>query len=158
RKSEFLPGSRLARVARYALLASKFFPVYASRNTVYCRRTASDPSPTLGSLEHERVQVQMTALPTLKGKQLMFKSNRRVFIKTVASTVVASSTLLASKKQGRMPISFSTLGCPKWDWKTILKNASEWGYAAVELRGIEGELDLTKRPEFNGSRLKQSLA
>jgi len=88
----------------------------------------------------------------------MFKSNRRVFIKALASTVAASSKLLASKEQERAPISFSTLGCPKWDWKTILKNASQWGYAGVELRGIEAELDLTKRPEFNGSRLKQSLA
>src|SRR5262245_24781692 len=88
----------------------------------------------------------------------MFKSNRRVFIKSLTASVTTPSLLLASKKQKRMPISFSTLGCPKWDWSTILKNASQWGYAAVELRGIEGELDLTKRPEFRGSRLKQSLS
>ena len=87
----------------------------------------------------------------------MSKTNRRFFIKSLAATVTAPSVLLASTKQKRMPISFSTLGCPKWDWDTILKNASQWGYAAVELRGIQGELDLTKRPEFSGSRLKQSL-
>ena len=87
----------------------------------------------------------------------MSKTNRRSFIKSLSATVTAPSVLLASKKQKRLPISFSTLGCPKWSWNTILKNASQWGYAAVELRGIQGELDLTKRPEFNGLRLKQSL-
>ena len=30
------------------------------------------------------------------------------------------------------------------------------GYAAVELRGIEGEMDLTKRPEFIGTRVDQT--
>jgi sugar phosphate isomerase/epimerase len=57
----------------------------------------------------------------------------------------------------RYPIAFSTLGCPKWEWKTILGHASEWGYAAIELRGIMGEMDLTKRPELIGDRLKESL-
>jgi sugar phosphate isomerase/epimerase len=50
-------------------------------------------------------------------------------------------------------MSFSTLGCPRWDWKTILSRAVEWGYAAVELRGLQGEMDLTKRPEFSSARL-----
>lgn len=31
------------------------------------------------------------------------------------------------------------------------------GYAAIELRGIEGEMDLTKRPELTGARLGQTL-
>lgn len=57
----------------------------------------------------------------------------------------------------RLPIAFSTLGCPRWDWKTILGHASEWGYSAIELRGIQGEMDLTKRPELSGSGLSQSL-
>lgn len=57
----------------------------------------------------------------------------------------------------RLPIAFSTLGCPKWDWKTIVKNASAWGYAAIELRGILDQMDLPKCPEFTGTRLKTSL-
>lgn len=87
----------------------------------------------------------------------MPKHPRRTFIKSIAATLAAPSVLSARRAEKRMPISFSTLGCPKWDWTTILNNASQWGYAAVELRGIQGELDLTKRPEFSGSRLKQSL-
>jgi sugar phosphate isomerase/epimerase len=39
----------------------------------------------------------------------------------------------------------------------ILEQASLLGYAAIELRGIQGELDLTKRPEFSSVRLKETL-
>ncbi len=53
----------------------------------------------------------------------------------------------------RYPIGFSTLGCPKWPWATILEQASTLGYAGIELRGIEGEMDLSKRPEFSARRL-----
>lgn len=31
------------------------------------------------------------------------------------------------------------------------------GYSGIELRGIEAEMDLTKRPEFTGTRIAQSL-
>ena len=48
----------------------------------------------------------------------------------------------------RYPISFSTLGCPKWPWRRVLDQAAALGYAGIELRGLEGEMDLTKRPEF----------
>jgi sugar phosphate isomerase/epimerase len=58
----------------------------------------------------------------------------------------------------QLPIAFSTLGCPKWEWKKILANAHDLGYAAMELRGILGEMDLTRVPEFSGERLKQSMA
>lgn len=53
----------------------------------------------------------------------------------------------------RYPIGFSTLGCPRWPWTKILEQASTLGYAGIELRGIEGEMDLPKRPEFSALRL-----
>jgi sugar phosphate isomerase/epimerase len=87
----------------------------------------------------------------------MSRHPRRTFIKSLAAALAVPAVVSARKIEKRLPISFSTLGCPKWDWSTILRNASQWGYAAVELRGIQGELDLTKRPEFSGSRLKGSL-
>ena len=62
--------------------------------------------------------------------------------------------LPAAKK---LPLAFSTLGCPKWPWARVLEEATRSGYAAVELRGIEGEMDLTKRPEFSPSRIAGSL-
>jgi sugar phosphate isomerase/epimerase len=59
---------------------------------------------------------------------------------------------------GRLPIAFSTLGCPKWPWATIVKNAADNGFAAIELRGLEGEMDLPKRPELTDARIASTLA
>ena len=52
--------------------------------------------------------------------------------------------LRAEKRPPRLPLAFSTLGCPAWSWKTILETADRLGYAGLELRGIAGEMDLTK--------------
>jgi sugar phosphate isomerase/epimerase len=78
-------------------------------------------------------------------------------LKSIGCTLAAPVILKARPAANRLPIAFSTLGCPGWDWKTILTRASEWGYAAIELRGIQGDLDLTKRPELSSSGLSQSL-
>jgi sugar phosphate isomerase/epimerase len=40
----------------------------------------------------------------------------------------------------------------------VLSRAHAYGYAAIELRGIQGEMDLTKRPELQGSRLQETLS
>lgn len=85
------------------------------------------------------------------------KQSRREIIKTIGCLAAAPAFLAAKRKAGRYPIAFSTLGCPKWDWKTVLGHAAEWGYAAIELRGLQGEMDLTRRPEFSGDRLKGTL-
>lgn len=82
---------------------------------------------------------------------------RREFLQSVALTAAAPAILRARSRSKRFPISFSTLGCPRWDWKTILEQASNLGYSAIELRGIQGEMDLTKRPELSGDRLAQSM-
>ena len=82
--------------------------------------------------------------------------SRRGFLCGVVATAAAPAILRARQRLPQLPISFSTLGCPKWPWARVLEQASALGYAAVELRGIEGEMDLTKRPEFIGSRLDQT--
>ena len=81
---------------------------------------------------------------------------RRAFLSGVAATSVAPAILRARQRPPQFPISFSTLGCPKWPWPRILEQASTLGYAAIELRGIEGEMDLTKRPELTGTRAAQT--
>jgi len=45
-------------------------------------------------------------------------------------------------------LAFSTLGCPDWDLETILKSAAGMGFAAVEVRGIGGELRAERIPCF----------
>ncbi len=75
----------------------------------------------------------------------------------VACAAVVSRATLRGQRRGKLPLAFSTLGCPKWPWSRILEQASELGYSGIELRGIEAEMDLTKRAEFIGSQLGQSL-
>jgi sugar phosphate isomerase/epimerase len=57
----------------------------------------------------------------------------------------------------RLPIAFSTLGCPSWSWKKILDVAVEYGYAAVEMRGLEGTLNTFERPEFQSRNLSKTI-
>lgn len=81
---------------------------------------------------------------------------RRHLLRTATGALVGSA-IGASKPAGKLPIAVSTLGCPKWDWNTILKKTSSWGFAALELRGIQDQMDLPKCAEFSGTRLKGSL-
>jgi sugar phosphate isomerase/epimerase len=78
--------------------------------------------------------------------------------RTVLAGLAAAPAILRAQPRGeRLPISFSTLGCPKWGWKRILEQASQMGYAAIELRGIEMKMDLPTLPEFTGTRLNESI-
>src|SRR4051812_49385501 len=76
---------------------------------------------------------------------------------SLATSAIAGSSVGWSKPAGKLPIAVSTLGCPKWDWNTIVKNTSSWGFGALELRGIQDQMDLSKCPEFTGTRLKGTL-
>jgi len=62
----------------------------------------------------------------------------------------------AETKPSRLPIAFSTLGCPGWEWKKILEFATQHGFNAIELRGLEGKLDLPSHPIFAADRIEQT--
>jgi sugar phosphate isomerase/epimerase len=68
---------------------------------------------------------------------------------SAASASVAGGT-------GRLPLGFSTLGSPKWTWPQTLDFAAAHGFAAIELRGILDQMDLSKVPEFQPERLAQA--
>ena len=51
------------------------------------------------------------------------------------------------------PLAFTTLACPDWSWEETVQKAVEYGYQGLELRGVEGEMDLTKAAPFTGNRL-----
>ncbi len=96
----------------------------------------------------------------------MNKITRRRFVQSlsasaltsaVASPAIIGAASRSADKTKRLPIAFSTLGCPKWDWKKILDQASQHGFAALELRGILAEMDLPKSPQFVGAKLTESL-
>ena len=74
-----------------------------------------------------------------------------------ATSIVAAPAIGFAKPARQLPMAVSTLGCPKWDWNTIVRNASQWGFAALELRGIQDQMDLPKCAEFSGTRLKGTM-
>jgi sugar phosphate isomerase/epimerase len=78
--------------------------------------------------------------------------------RTMLASLAAAPAILRAQPRGeRLPISFSTLGCPKWPWKRVLEQASAMGFAAIEVRGIEMKMDLTTLPEFSGTGLAASI-
>lgn len=79
---------------------------------------------------------------------------RREFL--VAGAVTAFMSRLSSGSEERLPLAFSTLGCPAWDWKKVLDYARAHGFAAIELRGIMGQMDLPSRPEFAPGQIAES--
>lgn len=81
-------------------------------------------------------------------------TTRREFLATATLAAVAPS--FPSPDAAKLPLAFSTLGCPKWPWPQILNFAASNGYSAIELRGILGDLDLPKRPELVPDHLAQA--
>lgn len=88
---------------------------------------------------------------------MMSSFTRREFLGTLTAAAAAPAVVRTPRRAKHLPIAFSTLGCPKWDWRAVLNQASTLGFAAIELRGIQGDMDLPKRAEFDGTRLSQSL-
>jgi len=80
---------------------------------------------------------------------------RRQFAKSV-SLAVAATAIPANCAEERLPIAFSTLACPAWQWGKVLDYAASNRFAAVELRGLEGNLDLPTHPVFAASRITQT--
>src|SRR5690349_13318787 len=80
---------------------------------------------------------------------------RRDFLQRLVGMMAALPAALQAAGD-RLPIGFSTLGCPSWDWTKVLDFAQQNGFAAVELRGLAGSMDLPSRPEFTGPQIEQS--
>jgi len=90
--------------------------------------------------------------------------NRRDFVGAAAASVLAGCARVRGAGAGdarttaaaRLPIGFSTLGTPKWDWIPTLDFAAAQGFSAVELRGIRDSMDLSQRAEFQPARIAQT--
>ena len=79
---------------------------------------------------------------------------RREFVATGVATALLSGLSFGAEE--RLPLAFSTLGCPGWDWTKILQFAQTNGFAAIELRGIMGNMDLPGRPEFSPVKITET--
>jgi len=87
-------------------------------------------------------------------------NNRRDFLKQTSAVALASAAwpflVEAEDKASRIPIAFSTLGCPSWEWRKILDFAQQNGFSAVELRGLQGNMDLPANPIFAADRIERT--
>src|SRR6266446_9322055 len=75
------------------------------------------------------------------------RTTRREFAKRLTGAVMAA-TFVPAGEPARLPIAFSTLGCPAWDLQKILNFAEKHGFAAIEFRGLQGNLDLPSHAAF----------
>jgi sugar phosphate isomerase/epimerase len=80
---------------------------------------------------------------------------RREFLVGLSSTAVAAA-FARNAGTSAVPIAFSTLGCPKWDLPQILSFARSHGFAAVELRGLLGNMDLPSQPAFSDAQIAET--
>jgi len=87
-------------------------------------------------------------------------NNRREFLTMLSSAMLTPMVWAQLKttetKASRIPLAFSTLGCPAWEWKKILDFAAQHGFSAIELRGVGGNLDLPALPLFAADRIEQT--
>src|SRR2546427_8966184 len=80
---------------------------------------------------------------------------RRAFVATAAAAFATRYTRWLPRGD-RLPLGFSTLGCPAWTWSQILDFAAAHGYVAVELRGLQATMDLSQAPEFAPGRREEA--
>lgn len=81
--------------------------------------------------------------------------NRRQFLGATGLTLAALRAGVSAATSRRL-VGFSTLGCPGWEWNKILTFAQTHDFSAIELRGLQGNMDLPSRPEFQPDRIEQS--
>jgi sugar phosphate isomerase/epimerase len=86
-------------------------------------------------------------------------ATRRDVLKTMLFAAIGTQFARNAALRGaenKAPLAFSTLGCPAWDWNQVLTFAEQHGFAAIELRGLQGDLNLPDRPEFSMERIAKS--
>jgi sugar phosphate isomerase/epimerase len=77
-------------------------------------------------------------------------STRKEFLQTSAVLIAgACAGSLCHFKKNKPLLSFSTLGCPDWDFQKFTDFAAQHDYTGIEVRGILREMDLTKCDAFN---------
>ena len=82
-------------------------------------------------------------------------TSRREFLHSSAFAMLGAACASAPRVSGekRLPLGFSTLGCPTWSLGQILDFAEQNGFPAIELRGLQDKVDITQHPDLAPSRL-----
>jgi sugar phosphate isomerase/epimerase len=79
--------------------------------------------------------------------------NRKKFLQTSLGLLIGTQAF--SKPKNKRKLCFNTLACPDWSLKEVFENAQKYGFKAVEIRGIKGDVDILNSPEFSKSRLSE---
>ena len=84
--------------------------------------------------------------------------DRRKFLQLNTILVMASvvPTSFSAKKYEPL-LSFSTLGCPDWDFEKIVAFAAANKYDGIEIRGIQREMYLPKSPIFSKENIRTTI-
>ena len=77
--------------------------------------------------------------------------NRKKFLQTSLGILIGSQAF--SKPKNKRKLCFNTLACPDWSLKEVFENAQKYGYKALEIRGIKGDVDILNSPEFAPTRI-----
>jgi sugar phosphate isomerase/epimerase len=90
-------------------------------------------------------------------------TSRREFLHSSALALLAGCAGVprAATRPSRLPLGFSTLGCPQWSLGQILDFAQQHNFAAIELRGLQDKIDITQHADLAPARLpdlKKKLA
>jgi sugar phosphate isomerase/epimerase len=96
-----------------------------------------------------RVQVALVFVLSFQKLFIMGNPSRKEFLGMSAATLsglLIDSSFLSKKKS--LPLAFSTLGCPDWNFSQVMDFAVANNYTGIELRGIQRQMDLTQCPEF----------
>ena len=83
---------------------------------------------------------------------------RRKFIYNTTMLAGASLSGMSFKGKKEPLLSFSTLGCPDWDFNQIINFASAHGYKGIEIRGLQRQMDLTLCKEFSNENIAATKA
>lgn len=82
-------------------------------------------------------------------------TSRREFLHSAGLALLAgcAGAPRVAAGRARLPLGFSTLGCPQWSLKQILDFARRQDFAALELRGLQDKVDITQHPDLAPARL-----
>src|SRR5437870_2304096 len=57
-----------------------------------------------------------------------------------------------------MKIAFTTLACPEWSFEKITDTAHALGYQGIEIRVLNGSIDILNSPELSSAASESTLA
>jgi sugar phosphate isomerase/epimerase len=88
----------------------------------------------------------------------MSSFHRRDFLQLSATLATGSLIPIHFPEiKNQILLSFSTLGCPEWNFSKITDFAVQHGYKGIEVRGILRQMDLPKCPEFSTEQSRHEI-